>query len=71
MTKVKVNGYKCDNPSCDTFTIEDAGNPTGYLFDTIRYDYSAGGGAISDIYACSDDCVLLALEHKIAEARRA
>lgn len=59
----------CDNPICTNppIILEPEAELFGYRFGPGRYDDGGGGGPLPELYVCSLDCLVPAVEHAIKE----
>lgn len=70
MATMKIEIITCDNPDCDTEERYDKDDlPTGYHLSGGIFIMN-GGGPIPKVYACSEDCLVPAINAAIDEAWR-
>lgn len=68
MAKRKAVMEVCDNPDCRNEFESSKEYPAAGLHFKGGFWVSAGGGPIPSFYACSDECVVPAMNHVIAVA---
>jgi hypothetical protein len=68
----KITVAECDNPLCETrreHTAE-SGPALGIFIDKGQWHFEAGGMPLPKTYACSFECLMLALQHTTQEELR-
>lgn len=74
MAKRKATIEICDNPDCEseiqTQLVDGVNAIIGFHLGKGSYAQDWGGGPLPAIFACSTDCIVAAIEHKIYEGRQ-
>jgi hypothetical protein len=60
---VKAEVYTCDNPDCqkEFVHVKDEELPLGYYL-SFSWIHGGGGDGASDVFACSESCIVKAMD---------
>lgn len=63
MTKRKAAVMVCDNPQCGKMKLTTPDEPAlGYYLGKGTWHLAGGGGPLPGLYACSEKCILPAIQ---------
>lgn len=66
MGREKATVMVCDNPECRKQFLHEKDEPAlGYYFGKGMWHLGGGGGPILATYACSEECILPAIQYNM------
>jgi len=72
MARIKITVYECDNPHCewtDPAEVQPRLRPEGYTIQKATHLSATNTTFVTNIYACSSECVGPALAARVERTR--